>query len=595
MVYRWVLKAKFPLLMLLLPVLLIAVACGEDTTPTPTKALATPTATSPPLPTATPTPAPPAFTTSTTKRLVAALGPPTLETNLPWGSSIVEVDKKSLYENLIGIERTTGELAAEQGLATEWGVSSDFRNWTFKLREDIPFQFDWGEFTARDVVHSMAMVMQEASLSGARGVWIKIIDNVEAVGDHEVIFHQTQPEIFEIPFRHSGKLGAIVMMSKAQWDAEGEAGYLSRPTGTGPYQYVERIPGNSLLSQRVEDHWRQTPEFQEYQVLFAAETTTRMAALLAREAHIATLPRDLQKTVTDRGMELVFSVLPSIQTSYFFGGSHFDYDGLVAAGFDMTKGRSAKYPQTLDSDVSPWLDPDTGILVREAMNRAINREELRDTIFAGQGEFTKVWGFHPSQPGYNSRWDAEFDAKYGYDPAKARDLLTQAGYPNGFDHEIHLFPHFTVPASIAMGEIIGGYFEDIGLNITFTTMEYSRSKELARNRRLGGISRPFMGGYRDPQPTFKSYYSEPGGASVYENELTWTKYNELTRAITAEDRDRIMREVGDHLFDNYGGMPLFWFLSPALVNPDVVAEFIYPGNIRELYSHIEYIKAADTQ
>ena len=87
--------------------------------------------------------------TSTTKRLIATVWGIGLETNLPWAAPSVGFDKRTIYENLIGVRRSTGELIPE--IAKEWSDTADGLTWSFLLRDDVPFHGNWGNVTSRDV------------------------------------------------------------------------------------------------------------------------------------------------------------------------------------------------------------------------------------------------------------------------------------------------------------------------------------------------------------------------------------------------------------------------------------------------------------
>ena len=166
----------------------------------------------------------------------------------------------------MGLDRYTGKEIPQ--LATKWEMSPDGMDWTFWLREGVQFHNGWGEFTARDVVHMVEMLTQDGAVGDDTFTYRSTVDNVEIIDDYQVVFHQTKPESFSLMFFNSGKHGTSVVMSKAQWDAEGEAGYLDHMIGTGPYKYVDRKLGVSVLMERVEDHWRLAPEFEEIELFF---------------------------------------------------------------------------------------------------------------------------------------------------------------------------------------------------------------------------------------------------------------------------------------------------------------------------------------
>ena len=617
---------KFLIFIPVLLVLMIAVACGEDATPTPTKApaaTATPTSVPPtptptpeamveketptprPLsptptkapvatPTPTPPPAAPGMVTSKTKTLVIAAGPPNWETLLPWASGHIDY-KRPLFEFLGGLDRITGEKIPE--LATEFSLSSDAVTWTIKLQQGVQFHFGWGEITSKDWAHALEMSDVEGSVDGGRIVF-RGMEEVNTPDPYTLVLVQGQPDTLNVPFFYYGHAGGTVGTSKDYWDAEGIEAYKVKPVGTGPYRFVSNVTGASVNYERVEDHWRHTPEFQEMKQLWTSEPATRMAMILAGEAHIVTVSRDLEPVLAAGGMEINRSSLSAIIYGFAFGGSHFEFDKIEAAGYDMSFKRNQFFPRVLDQayyDLSPWTHPVTGILVREAMNRAIDRQTIQDTLFAGEGDLMHIYGFHRTLPGWNPQWEADFDNLYGFDPAKARDLLAQAGYPNGFKLQMLGFPNRTVPENEAVMAVIADYMKDIGLDVEFVVQNFSVRLELQRERRLQGHIGPFIGGYRDVQFTAKSYYAEPAAGSTWENLFTWQSYDKIVTATDLAERDNLIRALGDEIYYDYGGMPLINMNGSAVVNPAVVKEYVFPGTARQIYTHLEFVKAADPQ
>ena len=524
----------------------------------------------PPTAIATPTPEVQAeLVTSTTMRLVSSMGPIGLETNLPWAAPSVGFDKRTVYENLIGVERSTGELIPE--IAAEWSVTPDGLTWTFLLRDDVPFHGDWGNVTSEDVEHMFHMVAEgEGGRGEDRFPYQSTIADVEVVSDTEVKIHQTKPDSFTVIFFNHGGHGTSNLISKAQWDSLGLEGYQANPIGTGAYQYVEREPATSFLMERVDDHWRHTAEFEEFEKRFIAEEATRLAALLADEIHIVALPRDLRKTAVDRGMVEWNSVLPSVQSMWWLGGQYYTT------------------PEIMGQDT--WVgENETAAKVRQAMNKAINRKEINDELFGGVGEEIKVWGFHSTLPGWNPDWDARWEEMYGHDPDRAKELLAEAGYPNGFKVKVNLSTSTSVPEQIQVGEAIGLYFEAIGLDVEHTQITGAESSNRRRNKEYQGYVIAISGTYRDPQFTIRTYYDPVEGiVHAYENDWLRERYLELTSATSQEARHAKEQEIGDYLFERFPVLPMIWFPGTAVVNPDVVSEYVFPGNRRQIFTPVSY-------
>ena len=188
-----------------------------------------------------------------------------------------------MFEYLTMSDRFTGEI--KPNLASEWQRTEDAKNWRFKLRSDVTFH-DGSPFTAKDVVLSWTLLTAQDSRATTATQFRKLIksaSDIEIVNDHELVFHLTESEP-ELPWHLTQ---GFLIYSKAYFDKVGINGYAAAPIGTGPFRFKEFKQGQYILYERVEKHWRQTPEFAELQLFYMPEDTTRLAALLTGELHIA--------------------------------------------------------------------------------------------------------------------------------------------------------------------------------------------------------------------------------------------------------------------------------------------------------------------
>src|SRR5205807_3987832 len=168
---------------------------------------------------------------------------------------------------------------------------------------------------------------------------------------------QAAPEVVEDNSANTD----LVMESKARWDAGGKELYGQKVVGTGPFEFVERKVGSHVLYKRVDNHWRQTPEFKELEFRWVPEGVTRLATLLAEEVHISDVDRTLQKDAVAKGMKIISSKLPAIQHQWQFGGMYF------------------ASPDKLDLTV-PFVKKE----VRQAMNMAVNRSAIATNLLGGR-------------------------------------------------------------------------------------------------------------------------------------------------------------------------------------------------------------------
>ena len=194
-------------------------------------------------------------------------------------------------ETLLDVDPKTGEFVPR--LAEKWQASPDSKEWTFWLRKGVQFHNGFGEFTAKDVVHSHSFMLRPDATSGTAALW-RMAEEVKVVDDYQIVFRMKNPMAI-MPYIAS-RAGELRIVSKAQWDKEGLEGFDKRPAGTGSYRYLERKPGLSITYERVENHWGgEKPDFKQLEIRLVPEETTRLAMLLGGEAHVVDLPRELQK------------------------------------------------------------------------------------------------------------------------------------------------------------------------------------------------------------------------------------------------------------------------------------------------------------
>jgi ABC-type transport system substrate-binding protein len=579
--YCWFDKIKTMVFASFVASLLFAIACGAAAPATPAppaaKAPAAPAAaaaTTVPAAKPTPAPAPAAPPRAKVDRLIVSIAPFPHETNLFWeGSLSSNLDERPYNEQLIDVDQATVQL--KPMLATKWEMSPDGKTWTFHLRKGIPYHFGFGEFTGADVVHSLERITSEGSLATYAGDWGKLVgktpaeiqQSVKVVDPYQVVFNLKSPSITLASWQVASYTD-LIMVSKSQWDKVGIEGMRQKPAGTGSYQYKERRLGEYIRYERVENHWRQTPEFKELEMRFPPEDVTRLAALLAGETHLADIPRSLHKEALAKGMKLVPSKVPIVYAFYIMGGNYLS--------------TPEKYDATL---------PLTKKEVREALNRAVNRKELQATIFEGKGEPMYNAGYHPTLPGYNPEWGKQFEAKYGYDPDKAKKLIAQAGYPNGFKVTLISTVLPGLPEMPQLVEAMDIYLRRIGLQVEIKSVEFSALRDLYRKKNVQGLTWPHRGTYRPPEENVNVYnYSKTGGVVfVYEHPLIDQKFEALRKSLDVAERERLLREIGDIKFEEYDVIPLLWLPVDAVIDPKVIGEYNF-GTITGVWTHLEYIK-----
>ena len=522
------------------------------------------------------------------ERLEIAVAPLGWDTNYTWlQSRSGQLDKRPALEYLIGIDRHTGAYMPQ--LADKWQMAADGKSWTITLRKGIKFHEHWGEFTAKDVRHSVFLITQPESVQSDAGTWRTLIgvaktdsledvakkveQGVEIVDDHTVVFRlkQAAPEFLENLSANTD----LVIESKARWDAGGKDLYGQKVIGTGPFEFVERKVGSHVLYKRVENHWRQTPAYKELEFRWVPEGVTRLASLLAEEVHISDVDRALQKDALAKGMQIVISKLPAIQHQWHFGGLYY------------------ATPDKLDQKV-PFVDK----RVRQAMNMAVNRSAIANALLGGRVQPLRIMGYHPDLDGsiwpgiWNANWDKDFEQLYGYDPAKAKALLKEAGYANGFEFTVYLYTLPGLPEIVDIGQAIALDFEAVGLKPKLVEIDFPRVRELYRTKTIHGALWPLRHALRALDTSRIFHRNKDAVVYSYEHPSIEEKLEALSKVVDTGERTRLLREIGDHKFAEFADIPLFWLFAEAAVNPKYVAEYVFPGTITGFFTHLEYVKLA---
>ncbi|TNJ43272.1 ABC transporter substrate-binding protein [Phaeobacter sp. B1627] len=500
-------------------------------------------------------------------KVVVAVSPLGADSNLYWTTTGAFIMPS--FQTLVGQDPVSGKYDNSQ-LAESWEHNEDFTSWTFHLHPDAAFNDDWGPVTSEDVIHSFGLhVGDDAKLSG-----ISLFREIEitAVDEHTVRFDLPSPEP-NFLFSHAGR-GSLVIYSKAQYDAEGLDGYESAPAGSGPFKYEGREVGQSILFSTVEDHWTgTTPEYDEIEFRWVSEPSTRLAMLSAGEAHVVTLPRDLQDDAVEAGEKVIVSSAGAMQTTMLFTGQFMNPEA----------------EENRDARSYAWAD----VRVREAMNRALDRDAILEALYGEGVGALSVYTMDPRFPGYSEALAERFDADYGYDPERAMELLAEAGYPDSFENpKIPLVVTSLAgnPEFAQMAELVQAYFDLVGLQTEMREQDWATG-----NTAIRGFNADFVTPMRNApvRPSalgsqiFFTTHASPH-LDVGDPEL-----NDLGAALIQETdpakRDGTLQAMYTRIFDTYAHLPMATVPASVVVNSALVEGWSFPGSTSSGLSHFELL------
>ena len=397
-------------------------------------------------------------------------------------------------------------------LATKWEHSPDYKEWTFHLRKGVQFHYGYGEFTSADVVHSHSLVVRKDSTSTLRPFWATV-EEVKPVDKHTVVFRFKNPVLPSSMVFGASRSGDLRMASKAQWDKEGVEGYDKRPAGTGPFMYQGRQTGLNIVYRRNDKHWSGNKvEFEELEFRIAREEATRLALLLSGDVHIADLPRELHKDALAKGLKRFSSSLPVDWVSLYFGGMYF-----LPGDKEFKK-------------EVPWTDKK----VRQAMNVAINRKELMNTVFAGRASLAYVSLWAPNSEGWNPKWESRFNELYGYNPEKAKQLIKEAGYKPGADQGeapgVHGAGRVGRPGDRRRCRHL---LEERRVNAEVEMHDWAKIRTMFRKKTIHCCVWPNIIGWRPSDQGVRNFYVPAGNNHHYENEFLLKTFAEVEKSTDA--------------------------------------------------------------
>jgi len=319
-----------------------------------------------------------------------------------------------------------GKLAP--GLALSWQPSSDGLSWTFNLRPGVKFH-DGQELTAEDVKFTLMEGFRRPQAKSSRTrQFRKGIKDVKAIDRYTVQIDTTRPWP-TLPYDLSNQPGIEgIVLPKAYIEKVGWDGFAQNPVGTGPWKFTKHEVGNFIEFEAVKNHWKRAPRFDRLRILVVPEAATRVAMLKSGQVDIARISLDDVSDIESAGFEIAEDPQPTSVRIQLYGTY---YDG---AG------------------------PIKDVRVREALNLAINREELAQTLFHGKAKPAAVFPVSPISIGFPAGLKP-----YPYDPARARKLLADAGYPNGFAINLFALPTGGFSQYKELAEVVAGYWEAIGV------------------------------------------------------------------------------------------------------------------------------------
>ena len=436
------------------------------------------------------------------------LEPPHLDPTSAAAGAIDQV----LYSNVFeGLTRFGSDGSVGAGLAESWDISEDGKTYTFNLRSGVKFH-DGTELDAGDVVFSLDRARAEDSTNAQKALFAGI-ESVEAVDATTVKVTLSAPQgnfLFNMAW------GDAVIVAP-----ESIENIKSNPIGTGAFSFSDWKQGDSITLTRNEGYWGDAPALASATFKFISEPTAAFAAMMAE---------DIDAFYTYPAPEN----LPQFEADSRF---------TVLAG--NTEGETIL---AINNKMEPFND----VRVRKAVSMAIDRQAIIDGAMFGYG--TPIGShFAPHNPDY-----VDLTGNAPYDPAAAKALLAEAGYPDGFSTTLKL-----PPPSYARrgGEIIAAQLREIGIETEISNLEWAQWLEQAFRGYDYGLT---IVSHTEPMDI--GIYARPEYYFQYDNADFQALIDKLSIENDPAMRSELLKQAQTIISEDYVNGYLFQLAQTSVVN-----------------------------
>lgn len=451
---------------------------------------------------------------------------------------------KNIFDTLVDYGDQDTEI--HPALAEKWDVSSDGLVYTFNLREGVKFH-DGTDFNADAVVYNFERWMNAdkkqyyyygSMFGGFKGDEGHVIESVTAVDDYTVEFKLKRPQA---PFLKNLAMPAFGIGSPDAIEKYGES-FTENPVGTGPFVFKEWKRNDRIVLEKNENYWMEGyPKLNR--VIFKAipDNSSRLNALLSGDIDLmdGVNPSDVKQIEENADLQPFFR--PSMNVGY--------------VGLTNTR------------------EPLNNKLVRQALNHAVDKEGIIAAFYEGQAEPAK----NPMPPvieGYNDDIQA-----YPYDLEKAKELLAEAGYADGFEMELWAMPvpRPYMPDGQKVAEVLQASFAQIGVKAEIVSMEWATYLEKARAGEADAFLLGWTGDNGDADNFLYVLLDQDNigsnNYSFYSNEKVHDLLIEAQSTPDQEKRNELYKQAQEIIHDDAPWIPLV-HSTPALAGKANLSGFL---------------------
>ena len=437
------------------------------------------------------------------------------ETLDPTFSSLERSVHLNLFDSLVRSQREGSRVVfSPSGIAESWHVLPGGTQWEFKIRSGVKFH-DGSLLTALDVAFTINRIVDPKAKTELAQEFTGILQ-AEAKDANTVIVTTDKNNVDTV-----ASLSRAYIVPKKYFEAVGPKGFADKPVGSGPFKLSSWVPGDETKLEAFPGYWGTAPRVPCVVFKTVKENATRVAMLKSGQADlINNLPPGLYHELAKD---------PQLTTFIFRDPQH------VMIGLDARTG--------------PFKD----VRVRQAVNYAVNRPEIYEKLFQG---FARPGSglIADSLPGYETTLEQVFP----YDPGKAKKLLAEAGYTNGFSTEL-----MYTPSRYLLGDqtiqAVAGYLGAIGVKVTTTAADGgARMKSIREGKVPGMFQTSCLNQKLDPGACLGLWvYKESGRGWYWPDFNIDAMYVAQSHELNAENRAKELARLDRTVVEN---APFLWLL-----------------------------------
>lgn len=444
-----------------------------------------------------------------------------------------------LFDNLYTFDKK-GNLVPQ--VATGVTISEDGLQYRFALRRDVTFH-NGARLTAADVKFSFERILDPEVKSTRRPYFADVVERVEAPDEATVVVTLKQRDVVFL-----NKVAAFVALVPEAYvkSLPSAEAFARAPVGCGPYKLVEHKIGQSLEIERFDGYYGQKAAVKRILFRFMPEASGRLSALLTGEVDMADAiaPSDVKRIEQTPGLEAI----------------------PVPMGSPLHVRLYANVPGT------PLHDP----RVRLALNYAIDVNAIIKNVMHGIGRpmASFISAYYPLGV------DPELKP-YGYDPAKTKKLLAEAGYRNGFETE--LLSPTSYPKDVT--EAVAAYWSAIGVRAKIRMLDYPAWNRLNNTHKSGPMTvMQYSNALYDPITPIAGTASRTGTWSDYDNPEVDRLITESNGVSDREERDKLFRKIARLMRDDGHAVLISELFSVFAKDREIVWEPQYGYSFYDLRS-----------